>query len=252
MSERPRIFDFHFHYFSGEGGGNVGVIEKLLDDGALEGILCCTSLGAEPGAALAANGPLFEAAARYGRRKLPLLAAINPGRDGWRESLDTMLGASEEVVGIKLHPPAGKYDVTPETVGPVFEMAAERKLIVASHTCPVPGRSAVAFLPVLERFAGVTFIIYHASRHEEAAYLSIRKNVHVEPSWLGFFRPVFDMVGKLGGYRKLLAGTDGPGWFANFEGDPYEDLAQLARRMLPGEKEVRMFLYENAAALLGL
>ena len=142
--------------------------------------------------------------------------------------------------------------MTLETVGPVFEVAAEKKLIVASHTCPVPARSAIAFLPVLERFPDVTFIIYHASRHEEAAYLSIRKNVYVEPSWLGFFRPLFDMAGKLGGHHKLLAGTDGPGWFANFEGDPYDDLAQLARRMLPGEKEAKMFLHENAAALLGL
>lgn len=251
MSERPRVFDSHFHYLEGD-GGNVDVIRKLLDDGMVEGILCCSSLRAEPKEALSANRPLIEAAARYGKKKLPLLAAVHPNRNGWKDALSSLLDASNEIVGIKLHPPIGKYDVTPETVGPVFEMAAERKLIVASHTCPVPGRSAVAFLPVLERFAEVTFIIYHASTHEEAAYLSMRKNVHVEPSWLGFFKPLFDMVGKLGGYRKLLAGTDGPGWFANFDGDPYDDLAQLARGMLPGEEEVRMFLYENAAALLGL
>ena len=251
MSDRPAVFDFHFHY-SERDGGNVDVIRKLLDEGSVEGILCCTSLRIEAKDALPANRPLIEAAARYGKMKLPLLAAVNPSRDGWKDALRSLLDASGEIVGIKLHPPIGKYDVTPETVGPVFEMAAERNLIVASHTCPVPGRSAVAFLPVLERFAGVTFIIYPASTHEEAAYLSMRKNVYAEPSWLGFFKPLFDMVGKLGGYGKLLAGTDGPGWFASFPGDPYEDLAQLARGMLPGEEEVRMFLYENAAALLGL
>ncbi len=248
---RSRILDFHFHY-SEKDGGNVSVIEKLLDDGSVEGILCCTSLRAEPRDAVSANRPLIEAAARYGRRKLPLLACVHPSRDGWKAGLDSMLDASEEIVGIKLHPPVGKYDVTLETVGPVFEVAAEKRLIIASHTCPVPGKSAIAFLPALQRFPGVSFIIYHASTHEEAAYLSIRKNVHVEPTWLGFFHPLFDMVGKLGGYGKLLAGTDGPGWFAGFEGDPYDDLAQLARGMLPGEKELNMFLYENAAALLGL
>ena len=251
MSQRPRIFDFHFHYHA-EDGGNADVIRNLLDEGAVEGILCCTSLKAGPKEAVPANRPLIEAASGYGRKKLPLLAAVHPSHSEWKDGLKALLDASAEVVGIKLHPPIGKYCVTLETAGPVFEIAAERGLFVASHTCPVPGRSAAAFLPVLERFPGVTFIIYHASRHEEAAHLSIRKNVYVEPSWLGFFRPVFDMVGKLGGWGKLLAGTDGPRWFANFSGDPYDDLAQLARKMLPREEEVKKFLYENAAELLGL
>ncbi|HHN46808.1 MAG TPA: hypothetical protein ENN09_05135, partial [Planctomycetes bacterium] len=164
--------------------------------------------------------------------------------------LAAMLKTSPEIVGIKLHPPVGHYTVAIDTLAPVFEAAAEHGLMVASHTCPVPGQSAIAFLPLLERFPEVAFIVYHASTHEEAAYLSLRKNVYVEPTWLGFFRPVFDMVGKLGGFGKLLAGTDGPRWFAKFNGDPYEDLVVQAGKMLPGPAEMDAFLYKNAAELL--
>ena len=125
-------------------------------------------------------------------------------------------------------------------------------MAACSHTCPVPGKSAISFLPALEAHPDVVFIVYHASTHEESAYLSIRKNVYVEPTWLGFYRETFDMALKLGGRHKLLAGTDGPGWFDGFEGDPYDDLCELSRRMIDDEEVVADFLYGNAAKLLGL
>ena len=250
---RPPIFDFHFHYWAKpDGTDNLEVIRSLIEGGDLEGILCCTTLGRGQADPVAANADLFKAAAELGRGKLPLLASAHPTESGWRGKLSAMLDASGEIVGIKLHPPVGRYDVTLETVGPVFEFADERGLMVASHTCPPPGKSAICFLPALEEHPDVTFIIYHASTHEESAYLSMRKNVYVEPTWLGFFRETFDMTGKLGGFGKILAGTDGPGWFGNFDGDPYDDLHGLARRMIDDDENVKAFLYGNAARLLGV
>jgi predicted TIM-barrel fold metal-dependent hydrolase len=251
MPDKPQVFDFHLHYFA-KGNGNLDVITGLFDKGSVGGALCITDLYVQPADAVAANKPLFETAARLGRRKMPLLATAHPSMAGWADALEKMLASSQEIVGIKLHPPVGHYTVSVDLLAPVFEIAAKRNLMIASHTCPVPGQSAIAFLPLLERFPEVPFIIYHASTHEEAAYLSIRKKVYVEPTWLGFFKPVFDMVGKLGGYNKLLAGTDGPRWFADFKGDPYEDLAALAAKMLPGRKTLHAFLYGNAAELLSL
>jgi len=250
---RPPIFDFHFHYWAREdGSSNADVIRGLIEPGALEGILCCTSLGRGIDDPVEANRVLFGLAAELGPKKLPLLASAHPTDAKWREGLERMLSASEAIVGIKLHPPVGRYEVTLETVGPVFEFAEERGLMIASHTCPVPGKSAMSFLPALEEHPEVTFIIYHASTHEESAYLAMRKNVYVEPTWIGFFRETFDMTGKLGGFGKLLAGTDGPGWFDGFEGDPYDDLHELACRMIDDEENVKSFLYGNAARLLGL
>jgi predicted TIM-barrel fold metal-dependent hydrolase len=60
------------------------------------------------------------------------------------------------------------------------------------------------------------------------------------------------MTVKLAGVRKLVAGTDGPGWFADFKGDPYQDLYELSRKMLPDMEKVRAFLSGNAARLLGV
>jgi len=251
MPGHPPVFDCHLHYFAKD-QGNLTVITDLLDKSSVEGILCCTDLYVKPSDAVAVNKPLFQAASRYGRQKLPLLATVHPSMSGWEDTLLSMLDVSPEIVGLKLHPPVGHYTVSLETVSEVFEIAARKNLLIASHTCPVPGQSAIAFLPLLERFSEVKFIIYHASTHEESAYLSMRKNVYVEPTWLGFFKPVFDMVGKLAGYGKLLAGTDGPRWFADFHGDPYDDLAELAAKMLPSEAEVKSFLYDNAAKLLDL
>ncbi|MBN1809643.1 MAG: amidohydrolase family protein [Planctomycetes bacterium] len=251
MASDFTVFDFHFHFFSRD-GSNIDVVRGSLQNPAVRGILCCTDLPLSDHDPVALNAPLFSLAADVGRNKLPLLATVHPSQQNWRGRLAKMLDASAEIVGIKLHPPAGGYEVTEALLAPVFEAASERKLIVASHTCPVPGSSAIAFLPLVRRFSDVPFVIYHASTHEESAYMSMRGDVYVEPSWLGFFRPVFDMVGKLGGYRRLLAGTDGPGWFSGFDGDPYDDLVRLALGMLPDDVSVRAFLCGNAERLLGL
>ena len=115
------------------------------------------------------------------------------------------------------------------------------------------GLSAAAFHPSLKRRPETKLVIYHGSTHEESAYQATSfRNVHVEPSWLGFFPHLFQLMRKLGGYRKMLAGTDGPGWFDSFDGSPYEDLVQLARQHLDDDETVRDFCARNARRLLGI
>ena len=126
MPGHPPVFDCHLHYFAKD-TGNLKVITDLLDKGFVEGILCCTDLYVKPSDAIAVNKPLFEAASRYSRQKLPLLATVHPSMSGWKDMLSSMLDVSPQIVGIKLHPPVGHYTVNLETVSEVFEIAEKKK-----------------------------------------------------------------------------------------------------------------------------
>jgi len=245
------IFDFHFHYFGKTSVASIERIAAVLDEGQVSGILCCTDLNAPHEEFVERNAPLLELARARGRSVLPLLAMVHLNQPRWQEQAGRWFDGCPELVGVKLHPPVSGYRIEPELVDPLFDFAGERDLLVASHTVPLPGLSAAAFHPSLRRRKQTKLVIYHGSTHEESAYLATSfPNVHVEPSWLGFFPNLFQLMSKLGGYGKLLAGTDGPGWFDGFEGSPYEDLLALARKYLPDEETVAGFVGGNARRLL--
>jgi len=245
---RIDVFDFHFHFLGQE---SLEEIARLLDSGAVSGMLCCTDLGASHEEFEARNEPLLALAAERGKEVLPLLAMVHLNRPDWPRHAARWFDRYDALVGVKLHPPISKYTLTPELVDPLFDFLGERGLFAASHTVPLPGLSAAAFHPSLKRRPKTRLVIYHGSTHEESAYLAASfANVVVEPSWLGFFPGLFQLMAKLGGYGKLLAGTDGPGWFRDFQGSPYEDLVGLARRHLPDEDTARDFCGRNARRFL--
>jgi predicted TIM-barrel fold metal-dependent hydrolase len=244
-----KVFEGHFHC---QGSDGAATVEKWLDSGELSGILCCTDLSSNHEDFEGVNAPLLALSARRGRDVLPLLAMVHPNRPGWQEHASRWFDAHPTLVGIKLHPPISKYRITSELIDPVFDFANERNLCVASHTTPIPGQSAADFHDSLVRRRETKFIIYHASTHEQSAYLATAfRNVYVEPTWLGFFPHLFQLTRKLGGWEKLIGGTDGPGWFGSFAGSPYADLAKLARQQMGDDEDsVRAFCGGNLQRLL--
>jgi len=250
MADIP-VFDFHFHCKGSQEGADR--VARVLDGGEVSGILCCTDLSVGHEEFEDRNGPLLSLSAERGREVLPLLAMVHLNRPGWQEHAAGWFDRWPTLVGVKLHPPTSGYTICPELVNGLFDFVLERDLFVACHTVPLPGLSAAAFHPSLKRRRDVRLVIYHGSTHEESAYLAASfPNVYVEPSWLGFFPDLFELMRKLGGHRKMLAGTDGPGWFDSFPGSPYADLLSLARRHLPDEPTVAAFCAGNARRFLGI
>lgn len=241
------VFDFHFH------GEDAGRVREVLEGGEVAGIVCCSALSCPHEEFEERNRPLLELAAGAGRGRLFLLAVVHLSRPGWREHAAGWFDRHPALVGVKLHPPNSGFRLVPELLDPLFDFVLERGLFVASHTVPLAGFSAADFFPSLKRRRETRLVIYHGSRHEESAYLAASfPNVYVEPSWLGFFPPLFRMMSRLGGYGRLLAGTDGPGWFDRFPGSPYADLVEKARAMLPDEETLAGFCCGNARRFLGL
>ena len=243
------LFDGHFHCQGAHGAASVA---KWLDCGELSGILCCTDLSSAHEDFEETNRDLLALSAERGRDVLPLLAMVHINRPGWQEHAAAWFDKHPTLVGIKLHPPISRYRISTELLEALFGFALERNICVASHTTPIPGQSAADFHEALCRHRETTLILYHASTHEQSAYLAeVFKNVYVEPTWLGFFPHLFQLTQKLGGWRKLLAGTDGPGWFASFEGSPYEDLIAIARKHMGDDEEaLRGFCAGNVRRLL--
>ena len=252
------VFDFHFHGYNfgkdfSADGNWTDKVRKYLENGETRGILCCTDLRTKNEDFETNNQDLFDLAKEKGKSVLPLAAMLHPGEKGWQDIAKNWFDNHEELVAIKMKPGNSRCEITPEIMDPVFDFALERDLFIVCHTEPVEGLSAGGFYKSLRRRPETRLVLYHGSKHEECAFMAnCFKNVYVEPCWLGLFPSLFDMMKKLGGYRKLLAGTDGPGWFANFEGSPYQDLVDIARKLLPDEETVKDFCSRNALKFLGI
>lgn len=255
---KPEIFDFHFHAYgiSRRGEDHSPLIRRLIRSGRVAGILCCSDLYCEHRDFERRNRSLLDLSCELGPAKLPIAATIHPdAKASWRKSAAGWLGRHPNIRALKLKPEMRKTPIEPRYIDSVFEFANEMDLIVVSHTQPEREYSAINFIGSLKKMPSTKLVLYHASLNEEAAYLAaIFPNVHVEPSWLGFTPNLFSMMENLGGYSKMLAGTDGPGWFKSFKGDPYADLVtKAAGLMRTGNKEsLELFCAGNARRLLGI
>lgn len=247
-----RFFDAHFHVSNrgGKGKGR-GPVSAALDSGRIDGM---NLILARPGSAgtQRANGEAFALKKKYGTR-VQLAYWTDPREEDYLGAMKRFLDVHPQVTGIKIHPTACAIPISEENFGATLDLALERDLYVITHTQPTPGHSAICFHALLEKRPDLRFIVGHGSTMEEALFMAAAyKHCYVEPSWLGFFSPLFEMAERIGGYHKIMAGTDGPGWFDGFDGDPFEDVIQRARGYLPTMKEVRMFCYDNAAQFFRL
>ncbi len=259
MSELDlKVFDSHFHGYgiSGKGEDWTPKIREILEGGEICGMLCCTDLRCRHEDFEETNKTLLELAKEKGRKILPLAAMLHPDKNAsWRRHAEKWFDNHAELSAIKMKPEIGGIPVHPDYMDPVFEFANERDIPIVTHTQPERAYSAINYIESLKKFRKTKLVLYHASLNEEAAYLAASfPNVYVEPSWLAFNPNFFHMIGNFGAYSKMLAGTDGPGWFAGFKGSPYEDLVSRAKELIrPGnEQAITDFCRNNALRLLNI
>lgn len=166
--------------------------------------------------------------------------------------------------GLKLHPPAQRFDPSDERHWPIFEAAAEHGLIVLTHTgytglgAGMRGGAGVELRfgqpmlldPVAVRFPELRIVMAHPSwpwQQEAIAVAQHKHNVYLE---LSGWSPKYMADELLQAVRRSLAartlfGTDFPfvtpdRWLKDW-GARVDDV-ELTRRIL----------HDNAAALLGI
>src|ERR671929_2322173 len=156
-----QIFDAHLH-LGRDIDGMVGDYEQLEALMAQYGIghafmFCLDEPDRHP-AFRAANNRTLAFAARSGRRLIPFVRLdLNESPlEEARRCLD--LGAR----GIKLHPRAQKFDATDERLGPVFEIAAERRVPILIHGGRGLPPIAAGLRRLVERYPEAPLIIAHA------------------------------------------------------------------------------------------
>ncbi len=243
-----KFFDAHYHVWDKT---EPQFTTRLLDSSRIDGL---NLILARPGTAdpEAANAEAYALKKKY-QKRVQLACWVDPREQDYLANLKRFLDTHPQVTGIKIHPVAQKLPITEENFGPTLDIAMERDLYLITHTEPRPGFNAIRFFDLMSKRPKLRFIVGHGSPIEEAMYMATAfENCYVEPSWLGFFSLTFEMAERLGGYHKIMAGTDGPGWFGGIDGDPFEDIVQRARGYLPTMQQVRMFCHDNAASFFRL
>jgi uncharacterized protein len=192
------IFDAHVHLGT-DLDGMVGDYDQLEAVMARYGIsrafvFCLDEPDRHP-AFTAANDRTLAFAARSGGRLIPFVRLdLNESPlEEARRCLDA--GAR----GIKLHPRAQRFTATDERLGPVFELAAERRVPILIHGGRGLPPIAAGLRALVDRYPEATLIIAHAGIADLAALASCmagRKGVLFDTStWspidlLDFYRQV--------------------------------------------------------------
>src|SRR5438552_5010761 len=192
------IFDAHLH-LGHDIDGMVGDYDQLLATmdryGASRAFVFCLDEPDRHPAFSAANDRTLAFAERSQGRLIPFVRLdLNESPlEEARRCLDA--GAR----GIKLHPRAQRFQSTDERLGPVFELAAERRVPILIHGGRGLPPIADGLRALVERYPEATLIIAHAGIADMAhlAYaMSGRKRVLFDTStWspidlLDFFRQV--------------------------------------------------------------
>jgi len=192
------IFDAHLH-LGHDIDGMVGDYDQLLELMDSYGIprafvFCLDEPDRHPSFA-AANDRTLAFAARSNGRLIPFVRLdLNESPiEEARRCLDA--GAQ----GIKLHPRAQKFTATDERLGPVFELAAERRVPILIHAGRGLPPIAEGLRALVERNPGAKLILAHAGIADMqalAACMRGRKGVFFDTStWspvdlLDFYRQI--------------------------------------------------------------
>jgi len=192
------IFDVHVHLGTDIDGmvGDYDLLEATMARyGISRAFMFCLDEPDRHPAFTAANDRTLEFAARSGGRLIPFVRLdLNetPLQEA-RRCLDS--GAR----GIKLHPRAQGFTATDERLGPVFELAAERRVPILIHGGRGLPPIAAGLRTLVDRYPDAPLIIAHAGIADLAALASCmagRKGVLFDTStWspidlLDFYRQV--------------------------------------------------------------
>jgi predicted TIM-barrel fold metal-dependent hydrolase len=155
------IFDAHLH-LGHDIDGMIGDYEQLIElmdsYGISRAFMFCLDEPDRHPSFTAANDRTLAFAARSNGRLIPFVRLdLNESPlDEARRCLDA--GAR----GIKLHPRAQKFTATDERLGPVFELAAERRVPILIHAGRGLPPIADGLRTLVERNPGTTLILAHA------------------------------------------------------------------------------------------
>jgi uncharacterized protein len=155
------IFDAHLHLGHDIDGmvGDYEVLERgMAQYGIARAFVFCLDEPDRHPAFSAANDRTLAYAQRSGGRLIPFVRLdLNESPlEEARRCLDA--GAR----GIKLHPRAQKFDATDERLGPVFELAAERRVPILIHAGRGLPPIASGLAALVERYPDATLILAHA------------------------------------------------------------------------------------------
>jgi uncharacterized protein len=192
------IFDAHLHLGHDIDGmvGDYDQLEAVMAEyGMTRAFMFCLDEPDRHPAFSAANDRTLAFAERSGGRLIPFVRLdLNESPiEEARRCLDA--GAR----GIKLHPRAQKFTATDERLGPVFELAAERRVPILIHGGRGLPPIAEGLRTLVDRYPGATLIIAHAGIADLAALarcMAGRKGVFFDTStWsavdlLDFYRQV--------------------------------------------------------------
>src|SRR6478672_2966489 len=192
------VFDAHLH-LGHDIDGMVGDYDQLLElmdsYGISRAFMFCLDEPDRHPSFTAANDRTLAFAERSNGRLIPFVRLDlneSPVEEA-RRCLDA--GAR----GIKLHPRAQKFTATDERLGPVFELAAERRVPILIHGGRGLPPIAEGLRKLVDRYPEATLIIAHAGIADLAALarcMSGRKGVFFDTStWspidlLDFYRQV--------------------------------------------------------------
>jgi len=192
------IFDAHLH-LGHDIDGMVGDYDQLLElmdsYGVSRAFMFCLDEPDRHPSFTAANDRTLAFAARSNGRLIPFVRLdLNESPiDEARRCLDA--GAQ----GIKLHPRAQKFTATDERLGPVFELAAERRVPILIHAGRGLPPIADGLRSLVDRNPGAKLILAHAGIADMqalAACMRGRKGVFFDTStWspvdlLDFYRQI--------------------------------------------------------------
>jgi predicted TIM-barrel fold metal-dependent hydrolase len=240
------IFDAHLH-LGHDIDGMVGDLDQLLgimdDYGISRAFMFCLDEADRHPAFRAANDRTLDFAARSQGRLIPFvrLDLNETPIEEARRCLDA--GAR----GIKLHPRAQKFTATDERLGPVFELAAERRVPILMHAGRGLPPIADGLRSLVERYPEAPLILAHAGIADLAALARCmrgRKGVFFDTS-------TWSPIDLLDFYRQMppeqvLYASDYP-----YGQQPSSLLLSVktARRAGYSDDQVRAMLAGNANAL---
>jgi predicted TIM-barrel fold metal-dependent hydrolase len=198
LPEDGHIFDAHLHLGHDIDGmvGDYDQLEQLMSAHGIErAFMFCLDEPDRHPAFRSANDRTLAFAERSGGRLIPFVRLdLNESPlEEARRCLDA--GAR----GIKLHPRAQKFTSTDERLGPVFELAAERRVPILIHAGRGLPPIAAGLAKLVERYPEASLILAHAGIADMAALadcMAGRKGVFFDTStWspidlLDFYRQV--------------------------------------------------------------